>query len=498
MESIDFISNQRYNNSISKNWSQELECLLFCAQRNQQIHVAPAKEKESIMKYLLILFGKLIIKVLQLLGKNAGNLPGCILWHLTRHRCVSLFTVDCPIIAVTGTNGKTSVTSYINQLFQKDGVKIITNHSGNNLDTGICSLLLKHCSMSGHVTADYLILETDESHVPIVYSQLKLETLVVLNFFRDQLDRNGEVETLIRKIHAFCETFTGNLILNGDDPNTARLGKANPANPNVKYFHVEAYDGATKQLFEAGEGQFCPFCGTALSYEYYQYSHIGKFACPKCGYGTHTPFLTTSDVDLTKPSFRIGTHTYTTTLNSIYHVYNMTAVAAVAKLYHIDDQVLANVLATHIVKNGRMEHFQLGDRSMFLNLAKNPVGANMTLRIMNGMNEEKELLFVLNDNIADGLDVSWIWDINFSVFQQVTRVITSGTRAYDIAVRIKCSGYSQDQIVVLPDLDAAIQELNSHPGKKFIISNYTATQPTRNALIHWISKNGGNVNEYNH
>ena len=132
---------------------------------NQQIHAAPTKEKESIMKYLLILFGKLIIKMLQLLGKNAGNLPGCILWHLTRHRCVSLFTVDCPIIAVTGTNGKTSVTSYVNQLFQKDGVKIITNHSGNNLDTGICSLLLKHCSMSGRVTADYLILETDESHV---------------------------------------------------------------------------------------------------------------------------------------------------------------------------------------------------------------------------------------------------------------------------------------------------------------------------------------------
>ena len=126
--------------------------------------------------------------------------------------------MDCPIIAVTGTNGKTSVTNCIAQLFEKSGKNIIINREGNNLDTGICSLLLRHCDMSGRVKADYLILETDESHVPVVYSQMKLETLVVLNFFRDQLDRNGEMETLIQKINGFCKTFDGNLILNGDDP----------------------------------------------------------------------------------------------------------------------------------------------------------------------------------------------------------------------------------------------------------------------------------------
>ena len=112
------------------------------------------------MKTLLILFGKLMVKILKLLGKNAGNLPGCVLWTLTKHRCVSLFTVDCPIIAVTGTNGKTSVTNYVAQLFEKTGANIITNHSGNNLDTGICSLLLQNCNWRGNVKADYLILET--------------------------------------------------------------------------------------------------------------------------------------------------------------------------------------------------------------------------------------------------------------------------------------------------------------------------------------------------
>ena len=115
----------------------------------------------------------------------------------------------------------------------------------------------------------------------------------------------------------------------------------------------------------------------------------------------------------------------------------------------------------------------------------------MTLRVMNEMQTEKELLFVLNDNIADGLDVSWIWDINFSVFDRVTRVVTSGTRAYDIAVRIKCSGYPAEKIIVRTDLDEAVAELAATEGRKFVIANYTAVQPTRSALKRYAEKHGG-------
>ncbi len=444
------------------------------------------------MKRLLIIIGKIIVKLLKLMHRNAGNLPGIVLWHMSRHKAVSMFKVDCPIIAVTGTNGKTSVTNCIAQLFERSGKKIIINKEGNNLDTGICSMLLKYCDMSGKVKADYLILETDESHVPVVYSQLKLDTLVVLNFFRDQLDRNGEMETLIQKINGFCKTFEGNLVLNGDDPNTARLGRANPQNKNVKYFHAEPYAFATKKIFEASEGRFCPFCGEALEYDYYQYSHIGKFICKKCGFGNHEPYITAKDIDLEKPVFTADGHTYSPKLNSIYNVYNMTAVAAAAKLYNIDQKITDGVINGYTVKNGRMENFMLSGNKATLNLAKNPVGANMTLRVMNEMQGEKELLFVLNDNIADGLDVSWIYDINFSIFERVTRVVTSGTRAYDIAVRIKTAGYDPSKIVVRPDLDKAVEELASTKGRKFIIANYTAVQPTRSALKRYITKHGGN------
>lgn len=443
------------------------------------------------MNSILIIIGKLIVAILRLFKRNAGNLPGIVLWHLTGGKCCKMFKVECPIIAVTGTNGKTSVTNCIAQLFEKSGKKIIINKEGNNLDTGICSLLLRNCSITGKVDADHLILETDESHVPVVYSQLKLETLVVLNFFRDQLDRNGEMETLIQKINGFCKTFEGNLLLNGDDPNSARLGRANPNNKNVKYFHAEPYAFATKAIFEASEGRFCPFCGEPLEYEYYQYSHIGKFKCGKCGFGDCIPYITAEKIDLEKPVFTADGHEYSPKLNSIYNIYNMTAVAGISKLYGIEQRITDSVISEYTVNNGRMETFMLGDRMTTLNLAKNPVGANMTLRVMNEMQGEKELLFVLNDNVADGLDVSWIWDINFSVFERVSRVITSGTRAYDIAVRIKCSGYPAENIVVRPELDDAVAELAVTDGRKFVIANYTAVQPTRSALKRYIEKHGG-------
>lgn len=440
----------------------------------------------KIINFLTVLFGKLMVKTLHLLKRDGGNLPGLVLWTINK-KCLRAFKVDCPIIAVTGTNGKTSVTNYLSNIFSQGNKHIITNHQGNNLDTGICSLLLNNCTMTGKVHADYLVLEVDESHVPVVFSQLKLETLVVLNFFRDQLDRNGEVETLILKVKKFVENFDGNLILNGDDPNTYRLGLANPDNKNVYYFSVDKYKYATEKLYEAGEGHFCSQCGTALQYDYYQYSHVGRFCCPKCGFGNVTPYVQLKDVDLTEPSFVAEGEKYVTVNNSIYNMYNLAAVYTASKIYDIDKNIVRDTIANFRVNNGRMETFEYNNSVLTLNLAKNPVGANMTIRVLNEDEQEKELLFVLNDNLADGHDVSWIWDINFSTFNNVTRVVTSGTRAYDIAIRIKTSGYDPEKIVVKPDLDEAVESLFSTTGKKYAIANYTAVQPTRTALKNFIT-----------
>lgn len=272
------------------------------------------------------------------------------------------------------------------------------------------------------------------------------------------------------------------MVLNNDDPNVSRLGKANPDNKNVYYFSVEKYKYATENLKEAGEGKFCPFCNTRIEYEYYQYSHIGKFRCPNCDYGNNEIYKLATDVDLKHRTFKVDNISYKVRFNSIYNIYNFVAVISCVSLYQIDSKIIQEALSKFVLNNGRLEETQINGVSTIINLAKNPTGANVSLRILNEDDDEKELLFVLNDNIADGFDVSWIWDINFDNLTNVSRIVTSGTRAYDIAIRIKTSGFSPDKIEAYLDLHEAIQNLYKTNTKKYIIANYTALQPTRHEL----------------
>ena len=279
--------------------------------------------------------------------------------------------------------------------------KVISNTEGNNMETGILSTLLKNCTLTGKLKADFLVLEGDEGYVPVVFKDFRLDTLVILDFFRDQLDRNGEVESLILKINEFLKTYNGNLVLNNDDPNVARLGQANPNNDTVYYFSVDKYDYATKEIKEAGEGKFCPFCNTRIEYEYYQYSHIGKFKCPNCNYGDNKIYKFATDVDLKNRTFKLEDVTYKIRFNSIYNIYNLVAVITCVSLYNIDTNIVKDSLSKFILNNGRLEEVTIRNTPTIINLAKNPTGANVSLRILNEDDNEKELLFVLNDNMAD-------------------------------------------------------------------------------------------------
>ena len=393
------------------------------------------------------------------------------------------FKINCPIIAVTATNGKTMTNNAIAHVLKTANKKVISNTEGNNMETGILSTIIKHSNLLGKVKADYLVFEVDEGYIPIIFKDLQLDTLIILDFFRDQLDRNGEVESLILRINEFLKTYNGNLILNNDDPNVARLGKANKNNDNIYYFSVEKYNYATKEMKEAGEGKFCPFCNTRLEYEYYQYSHIGKFQCPNCNYGNNKIYKLATNINLKNRTFIIDDITYKTKFNSIYNIYNFVAVIACCSLYNIDTEIIKKALSNFVLNNGRLEEVQIKQIPTIINLAKNPTGCNVTLRILNEDDEEKELLFVLNDNLADGHDVSWIWDINFDNLVNVTRIITSGKRAYDIAIRIKISGFPVEKIEPYSNLQEAVEHLYQTNIKKYVIANYTALQPTRNEIL---------------
>lgn len=431
--------------------------------------------------FFIVLIMKLFYIGLKILGKNGGNLLGKVAYDWNKN-IFKYFKVDCPVIAVTATNGKTMTNNAIGYTLKTAGKKVISNIEGNNMETGILSTLLKNCTLTGKIKADFLVFEVDEGYVPVIFKDFRLDTLVVLDFFRDQLDRNGEVESLILRINEFLKTYNGNLVLNNDDPNVARLGKANPDNKNVYYFSVDKYKFATKDIKEAGEGKFCPFCNTRIEYEYYQYSHIGKFKCPNCDYGNNEIYKLATDVDLENRTFKIDDITYKTKFNSIYNIYNFVAVISCVSLYSIDTKFIKEALSKFVLNNGRLEEVTIKNVPTIINLAKNPTGCNVSLRILNEDNDEKELLFVLNDNLADGLDISWIWDINFDNLNNVKRIITSGTRAYDIAIRIKASGFDESKIEAYLNLHEAVNSLYKTNIKKYVIANYTSLQPTRKAL----------------
>ena len=432
--------------------------------------------------FFIVLIMKIINIFLKIAGKKGGNFLGKLAFDWNPD-IFKYFKIDAPIIAVTATNGKTMTNNLIGHVFKTGKKKVISNTEGNNMETGILSTLLKNCTLTGKIRADYLVFEVDEGYIPIVFKFLKLDTLVVLNFFRDQLDRNGEVESLILKINDFLKSYSGNLVLNNDDPNVSRLGKANPNNSNIYYFSVDKYEFATTQMSEAGEGKFCPFCNTRIEYEYYQYSHIGKFVCPTCNYGNNEIYKLGYNVDLKKRCFDVNNITYNIKFNSIYNIYNFVSALSCVSLYNIDTSVIQTAFSSFILNNGRLEEIEIKNSKTIINLAKNPTGSNVSLRILNEDDDEKELLFVLNDNMADGFDVSWIWDINFENLNKVTRIITSGLRAFDIAIRIKTAGFSPDKIEPYLNLEDAVNSLYKTTTKKYVIANYTALQPTRTEIF---------------
>lgn len=439
--------------------------------------------------FFVVLITKIICFILKIFKKNGGNLPGKIALKMSS-KIFKYFRIDGKIIAITGTNGKTMTTNCIMQILKDSGKTVISNCEGNNMETGILSVLIKKCSLFGRIKSDFLVFETDESYVPILYSKLSLDCLVILNFFRDQLDRTGEVENLILKNQKFLETYSNNLILNGDDPNVARLGKANKKNRNIFYYHVDKYEYSTPEPVEAGEGKFCPFCDTRLQYEYYQYAHIGRFKCPKCYYGNNQFTHILTDIDLKNRTFKIEQTLYKTQFNSIYAIYNLAAATATAKIYDIPEENVIKSVEKFVLNNGRLENMNIDGCETIINLAKNPTGTNVSLRLVNEDEEPKDLLLVLNDNIADGKDVSWIWDINFEELKGVNRIITAGTRFLDMAIRVKTSGYPEENIFPCDSIENAVMELYKTKGKKYVIANYTSVQDTRNELIKYKEKSG--------
>ena len=418
-------------------------------------------------------------KLLSLFGRG-GSLPGSIALKLDKD-FIKRFKMPEIVILVTGTNGKTTTSNLIAESLRASGLKVINNHRGDNLNVGIATLLATNADANYVIHADAVVIEVDELTLYRQFDHLHPSHLVVTNFFRDQLDRAGEMETIIRKIMAVTKDFTGTLILNGDDPNVLRL-KDNAEKAKTLLFSVGKNEESLLETDEASEGKFCPRCGNRLHYDYYQYSHIGRFNCPKDHYGEIAPDIFVEKVDKEKGTFIVNNIEFHSFINALYAIYNCASVLCVMKSLNLDLSNADKVFRTYSLKEGRNEEFNL-NKPCIINLIKNPTGANEVMKEINSHEEDKMICIFLNDNDQDGHDISWIWDAHFERLNQknIKEIVCSGLRAYDMALRLKYEGL-EDKIKVIEDSTEAVHYLNEASMNSYIMCTYTALHATRAIL----------------
>ena len=397
--------------------------------------------------------------------------------------------------AITGTNGKTTTTRMVGKILQTAGLRAVNNSTGANLVTGVTAALVSDSSLSGKPRSEVGLFEVDEASVPKVAAEAELSLLAVLNLFRDQLDRYGELAYTGKVIASAFPDLPpgGRVVLNADDPLVASLGRF--AETPV-FFGVDEPSLDTGTLQHIADSKDCPVCGTALRYDAVYFGHVGDYRCPNCSFARPEPAYRASrirmdgprgtDFLLSTPSGGVGVRV---NLPGLYNVYNALAAAAVAGEMGAGAAHIARGLREFGGAFGRVERVRAGDRDVFLLLIKNPVGFNEILRtfVAGQSTTAANVLIAINDNDADGRDVSWLWDVDFEMLAEAqengVRFDVTGIRAHDMAVRLKYAELPVHSVV--PDRKGALMSAldATPPGETlYVLPTYTAMLELRRVL----------------
>ncbi len=415
------------------------------------------------------------------------SLPGTIALRICPQLLFYLAPAYEKIIAVTGTNGKTTTTNLLTYFLKNTGESAAGNAEGANMISGVAAALIKDCNILGAPQSRNLVLEVDEGSVGKIFPAVKPDLVVVTNYFRDQLDRYSELNhniTLLRRTLS-CLPETA-LLLNADDPLVMTAGREQSA---VWYYGVEGKGQSNKtEESEIRERSFCPDCGQPLDYNYYHYGQLGDYQCTGCSFKKPEFDFTVSDVeesDLLKFSLHVcnknnlkeGSIRLHSTMRGFYNVYNIMAASAAAVICGIPLQDIAAFLPHFSTATGRMEEFIYHGRPCTLALIKNPIGVNEVMKTILHQEGKKALLIAINDMAGDGKDVSWLWDADFEKLDQLTfsKVICSGRRAAEIAVRLKYAGLSTSKLVLEPGCKESLEILGLQKvDQYYVLASYTS------------------------
>ena len=394
-------------------------------------------------------------------------------------------------VVVVGTNGKTTVTNILADAFEAHGKTVACNRTGANLDSGIATALL-HTD-----EADWGILECDELWLPKVTPQLQPSYVVLLNLFRDQLDRAGEIDhvqdAIARALAASPETT---LIFNADDPLCQAIADkaANVCIP----FGIDEKLGIEQNT--VADASICQTCNSPLVYDWRQYGQLGSYHCPTCGFRRAGAALAAHDVEMTAQGISFSMNYDAEPVRAsipapaVYLVYNVLAVCAAAASCGVPFACVDEVVRSFAPRNGRLQRYELGGRSALLNLAKNPTGFNQNLRIIMNESGPKAVAFFINDKEADGRDVSWLWDVDFQELAGAENLVAyaGGMRRNDMQVRLKYAGVNA--ALVNGARDFVEQARRDAPDADlFLIANYTALPGVKEDLDALAEASDGDV-----
>ncbi|MBS4759667.1 MAG: Mur ligase family protein [Clostridium sp.] len=413
--------------------------------------------------------------------KSAGtSLPGLIALKISKN-FLSFLSKYCEknIITVTGTNGKTTTAGLLAHILKINENTVLHNEKGANMLSGIASSLA--VNYKPFTKFDYAVLESDEAYLTKLYDYLKANYLLVTNLFRDQLDRYGELDTTAKKIQeAISKNPALKLFINADDPMLSELGTENER----IYFGFEdiTYKNNIKESQAPPESVTCS-CGKPLAYEKRFYAHIGHYYCESCSKSRPEPKYKAFAViyddysEIYLKDNNGNEECFKTPLVGLYNAYNALAAIISAKELSISYEDIQKGLKTYKSVFGRAEKLKINNKNILIQLIKNPTGASEVLRTVN-QNAAEKVLIIINDNYADGRDVSWLWDADFELLKDYPNNITvSGERAYDMAVRLKYAGVPAEKIEVKNDIKTAINHcINSIKENQqlIIMPTYTA------------------------
>lgn len=430
---------------------------------------------------LVVMLAKFITFIIKVSGRGAGaTWPGEIALRI-RPIILQEFIQQAKekqrkVIYIAGTNGKTTTSKMLETIFHSQQVFIVRNTSGANLDNGIVSCFIASAHYTGELLKDIYIFEVDEATLPHVLKAGTPHVLVLMNLFRDQLDRYGEVDSIAEKwLHTLfaCNLSQTTIVINGDDPHLAAIGELLNKKSNVVYFGLNNPELFLPEMQHATDSIFCPSCGNRLTFGGVYFSHLGKYACGRCGFKHPHMSLTAKEVE--------------SPIKGIYNIYNTLAASLTATLFSISLEDSQQALKTFSPAFGRMETLIYKGKQLQVLLSKNPTGWNESIRTLLSANTFGPLVLVLNDRIPDGRDISWIYDVDYeqlsdkqsrtrivdsrkkklihSIDETITishivksqKIIVTGDRAYDLATRLIYADVSEKRLKVEPDVEKAIE-----------------------------------------